>query len=148
MILETNLVKEFQQKFDVVGDKPNFINSNLRKDLILEEVYELIKAFEENNHIEVADAYADIIFLCLGGVYLHGVPKFDEIFKEVCLSNLSKADVTYEDALNTIRFYENKGIEAYIDKKSEDCYIIRRLSDNKVLKSTKYKPVQLQKYYE
>lgn len=147
MKLNVDLVKRFQEKFHIVGTSPNFQLSKERIELIQEELSELIEAFKNQDHVEVADAYLDIIFVCLGGMILHGVPNIEEMFNEVCLSNLSKSDSTHEDALISLKQYENKGVDAYIEKKSDDCYLIKRTSDDKILKSHKYTPVDLKKYY-
>ena len=146
MNINTEKVKQFQQLFDTIGNKPNFDNWQLRVKLIQEELDELKEAFESNDMVEVADAYGDIMFLVLGGVYKHGVPYFEQIFNEICDSNLSKADVTLDDAMLSKQKYSNDNIETHIEYKNNR-FIIRRNEDNKVLKSHKYTPVSLEKYF-
>lgn len=146
MNINTEKVKQFQQLFDTIGNKPNFDNWQLRVKLIQEELDELKEAFESNDMVEVADAYGDIMFLVLGGVYKHGVPCFEQIFNEICDSNLSKADVTLDDAMLSKQKYSNDNIETHIEHKNNR-FIIRRNEDNKVLKSHKYTPVSLEKYF-
>jgi hypothetical protein len=146
MNISTEKVKKFQELVDSVGTKPNFDNWKLRVDLIQEELNELKQAFEANDMVEVADAYGDIMFLVLGGVYKHGIPYFDKIFDEICDSNLSKSDKTLDDAVLSKEKYSKDGIETHIQAK-DDRFIIRRNEDNKILKSHKYTPVSLEKYF-
>lgn len=145
-LIDVTKVKKFQELFDSVGTKPNFDNWKLRVNLIQEELNELKQAFEANDMVEVADAYGDIMFLVLGGVYKHGIPYFDKIFDEICDSNLSKSDKTLDDAMLSKEKYFKDGIETHIQAK-DDRFIIRRNEDNKILKSHKYTPVSLEKYF-
>lgn len=145
-LIDVSKVKKFQELFDSVGTKPNFDNWKLRVSLIQEELNELKQAFEANDMVEVADAYGDIMFLVLGGVYKHGIPYFDKIFDEICDSNLSKSDKTLDDAMLSKEKYSKDGIETHIQAK-DDRFIIRRNEDNKILKSHKYTPVSLEKYF-
>lgn len=71
----------------------------------------------------------------------YSIDLFDENFKEVHRSNMSKACQSEKEMEDTIRDYSNKGIPVYAVRKCE-AYIIRRESDGKVLKSINYsKPV-------
>ena len=71
----------------------------------------------------------------------YSIDLFDENFKEVHRSNMSKACSSEKEMEDTIRSYSNKGIKVYGVKKG-DIYIIRRNLDGKVLKNINYsKPV-------
>lgn len=142
---------EFQRKFDTVGTELNQLESNLRVDLLSEEVRELNDAFSNKqnpNYKEVLDAYCDIIFLAVGGAIKHGFKDvLVKAFEEVCDSNLSKADATYQDAMVTQEAYAKKGIRTEIAERTDEgqvYYLTLRQSDGKVLKSYKYKEVKFE----
>lgn len=65
--------------------------------LIVEEVYELIKAFEENNLINVADGLADVQYVILGMAEICGI-NLEKIFAEVHRSNMTKAGGHFDSA--------------------------------------------------
>jgi len=147
MNIKTDKVEKFQSIFDEIGTEPNTKDWELRIKLLQEELNELKDAFEKGDMIEVADAYGDILFLTIGGVLKHKIPFFEEIFNEICDSNLSKADSCLEDANKSIEQYSQKGIKTHFEQKDSK-YLIKRSEDNKVLKSHKYKAVELKKYFD
>ncbi len=66
--------------------------SGLQTDLIEEELWELRKAIMDDDIIEIADAYTDLLYLVLGGMAIHGLAdKVNDLFNEVHASNLTKA---------------------------------------------------------
>lgn len=149
MNINTNKVRQFQQLFDTVGDKPNFNNMELRIKLLKEELNELEEAYLQGDIIEIADAYGDILFLTLGGVIKNGLEEnFEQIFDEICDSNLSKADSTICDALKTQEKYLEENVETHFKLNPEfNKYVTYRSLDNKVLKSYIYTKVELSKYF-
>ena len=95
---ELNNVNEFHQAFGVNvlenPDIPERERCELRQNILQEEVDELKKAWEEGNIVEVADALADIHYVLMGTVLEFGLQdKYEEIFKEVHRSNMSKLDM-------------------------------------------------------
>lgn len=209
--INTNKVKLFQQLFDEVSETPNNKDWELRISLLREELQELKEAFDNKDYIEIADAYGDLLFLTIGGMFkhgipvieiveghyatkplnieehsrvvdnisqwllflenklqvesnkigetyvklfevicdfalYHGIPRFGEIFEEICDSNLSKSDDTEQDALLTKQKYDGLGIETYYQEKFGK-FITYRKEDGKILKSYKYTPVSLEKYF-
>ncbi|MEN8250337.1 MAG: nucleoside triphosphate pyrophosphohydrolase family protein, partial [Bacteroidota bacterium] len=137
--------------FHEVFDNPNLktpiipdrMRCDLRIDLLQEELNELKKAIEDNDIVEVADALCDIQYVLSGAVLEFGMgEKFAELFEEVHRSNMSKACNSRVEAQETVEFYALKGEEAYY-KKTDDKYLIYRLSDNKTLKPINYSPAYL-----
>lgn len=63
----------------------------LRFGLILEEVAELMKAVEDGDMVEVADAIADTIYVLIGTAVSMGIP-LHEVWAEVQRSNMAKVD--------------------------------------------------------
>lgn len=57
--------------------------------LIAEEVQELQDAYDAGDLVEMADAWADLIYVVYGAAMTHGV-NLDEVLTEVQRSNLSK----------------------------------------------------------
>ncbi len=63
----------------------------MRRRLLREELVELDEAIAENDLVEVADAYADIIYILLGSALVHiGKERFIKVWDEVQRSNMAK----------------------------------------------------------
>ncbi len=86
-------VKKFMQTFgQEVKEKAEFPNnkiSNLRYNLIVEELQELKEALEKKDIKEVADALTDILYVTYGAGHAFGI-NLDKCFQEVQNSNMSK----------------------------------------------------------
>lgn len=145
-----NKVTKFHKTFLVpVVDNPDIPDENrcqLRINLIQEELDELKQAIKDKNIVEIADALCDIQYVLSGTILEFGLgDKFDELFNEVQRSNMSKSCKSLKEAIMTISHYKKtQGIESYY-KQVDNKWIVLRLSDNKVLKSVGYSPVNLQK---
>jgi NTP pyrophosphatase (non-canonical NTP hydrolase) len=63
----------------------------LRKNLIREEVGELFEAIDEGKHTHILKELVDIVVVCVGMADTYGWD-FDEAFKQVHVSNMSKLD--------------------------------------------------------
>ncbi len=116
----------------------------LRINLIEEELRELKEAIEQNDLVEVADAFCDIQYVLSGAILEFGLgEKFKSLFEEVQRSNMSKVCKTLEEAEATQKHYMEKSeTESYIQKKDED-YLVYRKADGKVLKSVNYSPADI-----
>jgi predicted HAD superfamily Cof-like phosphohydrolase len=95
MTKRLNLVKAFHKKFKVpISKKPSLIPEdrfNLRYNLMKEEVDEYLLGVKNNDLENIAKELVDILYAVYGTVLEHGLEdKFDEIFKEVHLSHMSK----------------------------------------------------------
>ena len=86
MFMET-----FGQEIKEKADFPNNKITNLRYELIKEELEELKKAIEEKDIKEVADALTDILYVTYGAGHAFGID-LDKCFEEVQNSNMSKLD--------------------------------------------------------
>ena len=86
-------VKKFMKAFGQrVETKPQFPNekiTQLRLDLIKEELNELNQAIESKDLNEVADALTDILYVTYGAGCAFGID-LDKCFKEVQRANMSK----------------------------------------------------------
>ena len=86
-------VKKFMQTFgQEVRTKASFPNdkiTNLRINLIREELLELEEAVEKKDIKEVADALTDILYVTYGAGHSFGI-NLDKCFQEVQNSNMSK----------------------------------------------------------
>ncbi len=147
-----NQVAEFHKTFNApILDTPQIPSaerSQLRVDLLQEELDELKKAIADNNIVEVADALCDLQYVLSGAVLEFGLgKKFVELFNEVQRSNMSKACSTQEEAEQTIAFYKDKGVEAYSEISGEKINV-HRVADDKVLKSVNYSPADLKSIIE
>ena len=88
-------VKKFMKIFgQEIKKNPGFPDKKiiqLRIDLIKEELYELEKAIEQKDIVEIADALTDILYVTYGAGHSFGI-NLDECFNEVQNSNMSKLD--------------------------------------------------------
>ncbi len=162
-------VQQFHEVFNhPVGEKPRTINSErgvLRLNLILEELGELAIALglqieyktllsEKLNKsyitmdiskIEQLDAYADLQYVLNGAILESGMQNiFDEAFALVHESNMTKVCITEEQAVSTVKWYTEQGIECYYEL-VDKYFIVYRTEDNKILKAVSYKPVNLKR---
>ena len=89
-------VKIFHEAFGIkISNKPTLELSKdilkLRHSLMVEENNEYLKAVEERNLIEVADALGDMLYILCGTILTHGFQNLiEDIFDEIQLSNMSK----------------------------------------------------------
>jgi len=145
-----NGVAEFHRLFKLpVLDKPQIPSKErieLRISLLEEELKELKKAIEEDDLVEVADAFADIQYVLSGAILEFGMgAKFKALFDEVQRSNMSKTCKTMEEAEKTGEYYkEKRGVDSYIEK-SGDEFLVYRVGDSKVLKSVNYSAADIPK---
>jgi len=138
-----NGVAKFHRLFKLpVLDNPTIPSKErvqLRLSLLEEELKELKRAIEDNDLVEVADAFADLQYVLSGAILEFGLgQKFKDIFDEVQRSNMSKTCKSMEEAIATREYYKKvRGVDSYIEK-SGDEYLVYRKGDSKVLKSVKY----------
>ena len=89
-------VKIFHEAFGVkISNKPTIELTKdilkLRHSLMEEENNEYLKAVEEKNLIEVADALGDMLYILCGTILTHGFQNLiEDIFDEIQSSNMSK----------------------------------------------------------
>ncbi len=95
MLYVTNAdrVREFHTKFNhPVGESPTLLTddqSNLRLELISEELEELRDGIANGDTVEIADALADLLYVVYGTAIAYGIP-IDLCFREVHRSNMTK----------------------------------------------------------
>jgi predicted HAD superfamily Cof-like phosphohydrolase len=79
-----------------VGKKVQLIPKEryeLRYSLIKEELEEYLKACQENDVVEIADALGDLLYVTFGTIIEHGMQDcIEEVFDEIQASNMSKLD--------------------------------------------------------
>ena len=82
-------METFGQEIKEKAEFPNNKITNLRYDLIKEELNELKVAIENRDIKEVADALTDILYVTYGAGHAFGI-NLDKCFEEVQSSNMSK----------------------------------------------------------
>ena len=147
-----NQVAEFHTTFKApVLDTPQIPSAercSLRVELLQEELNELKQAIEDKNLTEIADALCDLQYVLSGAVLEFGLgEKFVTLFDEVQRSNMSKACDNEEQAAETVKFYEDEGVESFYEKSGEK-YNVYRKADHKVLKNKYYSPADLKTILE
>ena len=84
-------MKTFGQEIKEKAEFPDNKITNLRYDLIKEELSELKEAIDKKDIKEVADALTDILYVTYGAGHAFGID-LDKCFEEVQNSNMSKLD--------------------------------------------------------
>jgi predicted HAD superfamily Cof-like phosphohydrolase len=113
--------------------------------LIDEEVTELLTAMKNNDFTETCDGYFDALWVITQAAMLNGI-NINELLFAGFNSNMSKFCKTRQEATDSVIAYE-LGVHPAkmgerIDTKFEqvgELYIVRRISDNKVMKSINFK---------
>jgi hypothetical protein len=77
--------------------------------IILSEVDELKTAVYSRNYNEYRDGINDVRFTVDGAAHRNGIEVIDD-FSELMRSQLSKFDLTKEDAIKTVEAYSSKGV--------------------------------------
>lgn len=87
-------LKEFHRVFQAAAsDRPTIVDEatyRLRRELIREEVQELLDAMRDDNLVEIADGLADACYVIIGTAVAYGIP-LDKVWEEVHRSNMEKA---------------------------------------------------------
>lgn len=124
---------------------PDADRVKLRLGLIQEELNEIFDAIAKNDIIGVADGFGDLQYVVSGAILEFGLDKlFPTIFNGIHQSNMSKFCFTEKEAIDTVKWYaETQNLEVFY-RIVNHLYVIYRVSDNKVLKSINYTPVNLQ----
>jgi len=135
------MIKHWSETFDLpILPKEGFPSTSRMKlalDLIDEEFMETAEAVGNRNLKEVKDGLGDLLWVTVRAMMEFGIDPHDTISR-IYESNMSKADVTDEDATATYKHYLAQDIRTY-SRKKDGLFITYRLSDNKVLKSHKFK---------
>ena len=105
--------------------------------LILEELDELKDALHKRDLTEVKDAGGDLIWVVTRLMQTCGIDT-DAVLEAIYESNMSKSCKTMEEARESVKAYQKKGISTYI-KENEGFFFIHRTSDSKLLKSVNFK---------
>ena len=156
--MKTNFekVREFHEVFgldindepykDVFDKDPKLVN--LRKNLIIEEVEELLEAIKNKDMKETLDALADILYVTYGCSLSFGCD-LDNAFDLVHQSNMSKLCVSEEEAIKTVTWYKKEYMignhkydsPTYRKASNNKYWIVYNKSTGKILKSINYEPV-------
>lgn len=140
-------VAEFHETFGVpvlpAPAIPDAKRSQLRVDLLAEELQELRDAIAAGDVVAAADALTDLQYVLSGTVLEFGMQSVCvALFDEVHRSNMSKACMSMDEALKTIDKYRADGVEAHAVNTGESL-LVYRTSDLKILKSVNYSPANL-----
>lgn len=140
-------VAEFHRTFKhpILPDPhiPDLRRCQLRLSLLAEELDELEEAIQNQDMVEIADAFCDLQYVLSGAILEFGLgEKFKALFDEVQRSNMSKACKSEEEAKVTMAHYQNQGVDCYFEKEG-DLFLVFRAGDRKTLKSINYSPASL-----
>jgi hypothetical protein len=107
-----------------------------------------MEACREDDIVGIADALGDIMYVLCGGILMHGLQdKFINIYDEIQASNMSKVCKTEEEAIKTAEIRsDQQGTPCHYEKIGE-YYVVKRTSDNKVMKSISYFAPNLEQFF-
>jgi len=141
----TELIAHWSKVFDLPIKKELGFPDNKRVDLALKLIREELKETEEalafKDLKETQDGLGDLLWVTIRAMMEFGIDP-QETIEKIYQSNMSKADVTQEDAIITYKHYKEQGIQTYC-KETDGLFITYRFGDNKVLKSYKFKAPEL-----
>lgn len=162
-------VREFMQAFGQgCPTEPKTVNFDIKKfrtGLISEEAHEYLISEDME---EIADAIGDLLYVVIGAAVAHGID-IEPIFAEIHRSNMSKMwdghevlfDLSFGPERDSFRYFDANGNlfevtvkcpegKTVFDIKGPDkrCYIVKRASDGKVIKSPSYSPANLKPILE
>jgi len=145
-----NLVAEFHRTFKhpILNEPqiPPASRAQLRIALLEEELKELATAVRDNDIVEVADALCDLQYVLAGAILEFGLgEKFKALFEEVQRSNMSKACLTEQEAIDTVAFYLEKDGTVCHYTEEGGRWLVYRTADQKTIKSINYSPADLKK---
>ncbi len=139
--------KEFMSTFgQVLPDAPTKLTKEtyeLRINLILEELDELVRASQSQDLVGVADALGDLLYVIYGAGCAYGID-LEPVFKEIHRSNMSKLWTEEEVKSNQERFATGELVANQLNKDNQ-LYVVKR-SDGKIIKSPSYSPANLLPY--
>lgn len=142
-VLENGMI---QSNPSVFQENDSVVQHSLR--LIDEEVKELHHAIQEKDYTETADALTDILYVVYGMGARLGID-LDKTFELVHQNNMSKICASKEEAEETVQYYQEQREKLGYDSPSyrlapnQKNYVVFNASTKKVLKSIKWKPVDL-----
>lgn len=145
-------MKNLQNTYDwlTIADptKVHFPGFESIKKFLIEEIDEFMEAVKTGDVDEMKNAIVDIEWVNANLAYYADltVQQLSEESDYVYLSNMTKFDEHQEDAEKTVELYKlglhpnklGKAIDTYWIKVG-NYYVIRRVEDNKILKSHKFK---------
>ena len=136
--------RTFQHPIEENPVIPSEARSLLRYNLLAEELEELKVAIQEKDLTEIADALCDLQYVLSGAVLEFGLKdKFWQLFAEVQRSNMSKACLTEQEALETQAYYLREKDTKSVIEKHGAYWLVFRTADRKTLKNIHYSPADL-----
>lgn len=120
-----------------------------------EEVEELERSLysdnllSKENQIALLDDVCDCLFVAAQQLEILRKAGFDvdSAFRAVCVNNDSKFLTDEREAQDTVQYYIGRGVDCYYEwNEYWGCFIVRRYSDNKVMKSKNFTPVDLSSF--
>lgn len=107
---------------------------------IMKKKEELIKSLK---HIDLDNVWLiNLQVILIAGSFEFSKENFKTALERVHFSNMSKFCCTEQEAIESVISYKDKGVDVY-SKQNGNKWVIYRLSDNKILKSKYYTPVDL-----
>jgi predicted HAD superfamily Cof-like phosphohydrolase len=145
-------VEIFNKLFGKLNNQTPTIPEKMERDFIYnfiqEELDEYKVAAEDEDIVEVLDAFCDIMYVLSAGIMAFGLKdKFLAAYNEVQESNLSKSCATEEEADATAKFRTAaSGRPCHFEKRG-DKYVVYRSEDRKVQKSLSYFAPNLKQFF-
>lgn len=117
-----------------------------------ENLFSLGETFENTgvtNEGEVVDALADIEYILDGRIIEFGYSNiYDTAFLAVHQSNMTKLCKDEAEAAETVVNYDKQGIKTYFESNNKGKFIVKRKSDNKIMKNINYTPFKASEIFK
>lgn len=117
------------------GDCKSF-NSEIARDLVIEEYHEYMDALDHRVNSEIAKELSDLLFVVIGAFYRYGLDA-DVCLNHVLASNFSKFCTTEDEAKASVKALTKNGKKASY-KKVGEYYILFDTDTGKILKGIGY----------
>lgn len=112
-------------------------NFNFDLSLVKEEIVESFVGATKGSIRDYEDGLGDVLWTTIRAMLNAGIDP-EKTIEAIYKSNMSKSCLSIEEAEATIESYKEKGIDTY-HVEIDNYYIIKRKSDDKVLKSINFK---------
>jgi NTP pyrophosphatase (non-canonical NTP hydrolase) len=135
----TKLIKHWSKVFGLQCSTEKHIPADSAFDLSLihEELKETYQAAAEGNLKEYQDGLGDTLWTTIRAMLNAGIDP-QKTIEAIYKSNMSKSCISIEEAEESVVHYLQQGIGAYFIE-YEGYYLIKRSSDNKILKSINFR---------
>lgn len=143
-----NMYEDVKAFNNLAGGKTSKDSFVAQVKCLVEEVNETVQGVEDNDVVAILDGAIDTIYVALGILQ-----KLEELgidiskaSNQVCEDNLLKFPHKLEDAVETVKFYNNKNVNVYYEFNEDYGKYVIKDENSKVRKPFNFVPTDLSDY--